>query len=88
MENLESLFGLLPPAWMASAGTVLAVLIALRTVLRGIVGLLYAIDFALDGSYDWAWVGVIGDKLDWFDDHVLDRLPVKALALKGKGKPS
>jgi hypothetical protein len=77
------LFGLLPEQWAAVVGAGLTLLIALRTVLRAFVAVLYAIDLALDGVYDWTWVGRLGDAVDRMDD-LLDRLPVKAPFVKSR----
>lgn len=80
---LETLFGMLPERVVAFIGAVFVFLMALRTFLRAVVAGLYALDYALDGSYDWQWVGAAGDWLDKLDDR-LERLPVKAPFVRGK----
>jgi hypothetical protein len=85
MDDLGTLFGLLPEHWAAVVGAILTLLVAVRSVLRALVGALRLIDLALDGRYDWTWVGELSDGLDWLDRHVFDRLPVKVPFLKSKG---
>lgn len=86
MNDLSTLFGLLSEHWAAVVGALLTVAIAVRTLLRAIIGALRAIDLALDGRYDWTWAGEASDALDWLDANVFDRLPVKIPLLKSGGK--
>lgn len=80
---LETLFGIMPQRWVAFIGALLVVGTAMRTLLRVLVAACYALDYALDGSYDWQWVGRVGDWLDRLDDK-LERLPVKPPFVRGK----
>lgn len=84
MDDLTSLFGLLPEQWAALVGSLLTLAIALRTVLRALVVVLYAIDRMADGKVNTEWVARIGDFVDWLDDRVFDHLPVKAPVVRGK----
>lgn len=76
-DDLTGLFGLLPERWAAWVGSVLALLIAVRTVLRALVDFLRALDLAWDGRYDWTFLGELSDGLDWLDANVLGKLPVQ-----------
>jgi hypothetical protein len=86
VDDLTTLFGLLPEHWVAILGAVLALLAALRTFLRAVIGGLRMLDLALDGRYDWT---VLGEFSDWLDkaDSCLDRLPVKALGTRSRRLP-
>jgi hypothetical protein len=86
LELLPTLFGLMPEHWVAYIGAAFAILAALRTVLRAVIGGLRVIDLALDGSYDWTWLGEASDWLDKADSY-LDRLPVKALGTRSRRLP-
>lgn len=72
--------------WLAPLGAAGVFVGALRTLLRTAVAVLYAIDFTLDGHYDWQWVGRFGDFLDRVDAALADSrwVPVKALFLRGR----
>lgn len=83
MDELVTLYGLLSEHWTAIIGAVLLILAAIRTFLRGLVFGLRALDLALDGRYDWTWLGSASDYLDWLDGW-LDRLPVKSIGTKSK----
>ncbi len=85
-ELLPSLFAILPERYVALVGAVLVTLGALRTLLRGVIAVCYALDFALDGEYNWAWIGKVGDALDRFDAALAKSrwFPVKAIGLKGR----
>ena len=85
MEGLDTLFGLLPEQWAAVVGTLLTLAIALRTVLRALVAVCYAIDRIGDGKVNTLWVARFGDFVDWLDDRVFDHLPVKAPLARSKG---
>lgn len=86
MEELTALYNLLPERYLALAGTVFAACVALRTLLRGVVAVCYALDFALDGKYDWQWVGKMGDAIDRFDSALAKSrwFPAKAIGVKGR----
>lgn len=84
MDGLDTLFGLLPEHWAAVVGSLLTLAIALRTVLRALVVVLYAIDRIGDGKVNTEWIARIGDFVDWLDDRVFDHLPVKAPVVRSK----
>ena len=86
MDELSTLFGFSPEHAMAVLGAVFTILLALRTFLRALIVFLRVIDLALDGRYDWTWVGAMSDGLDWADRNIFDRLPVKLPLLKSGGK--
>lgn len=86
MDDLSTLFGLLPEHWAAVVGAVLMLLAAVRTFLRALIGGLRMLDLALDGRYDWTWLGEASDWLDIADSY-LDRLPVKALGTRSRRLP-
>lgn len=86
MDELVTLWGLLPEQWVAVVGAILTLLVAVRTLLRALVFALRAIDLALDGSYDWTFVGELSDQLDKLDG-LLDRLPVKAPLVQSRRPP-
>lgn len=86
MDDLTTLFGLLPEHWVNIIGAVLMLLAALRTFLRALIGGLRVLDLGLDGHYDWTWLGEVSDWLDKADSY-LDRLPVKALGTRSRRLP-
>lgn len=78
MEDLVTLFQMLPPEWITYAGTAMLWLAALRTGLRVAVHVCSEIDVALDGKTDWKFVGKVADVLDAVDKVLAKWTPVKA----------
>lgn len=76
MDELITLYGLLPSEWTIYAGEALLILVGVRTALRGVVAISSAFD-STDGRVDWPWHVKLASHLDTFDRVVMARLPVK-----------
>lgn len=81
--DLQAYIDFLPPAWRDAIAAFFVVLVALRTLLRGLVAFLSYLDVAIDGKSDWNMVGSLSDGLDWLDSK-LAHLPVKVPLLLEK----